>query len=221
MSEATISFLYNLQSHTAKVFDLKFSPHAEVLVTCAEQLCFWHVPHILNNPLELGTKKRRSSRFSSQRSTDIEDAVDAVKIDPSNGKHLQVNNMMLVNALQAATLNGHTLENYWQNKRGPANKPELLACIKFVGNKAEKFYANKNFTQFNVIDNEGVYYHLTLLELDQNQQDTMEEEQNMFISTRVDTLPISVPTTPEVNGYGRTHGQHPLDEDMYDDNVLI
>lgn len=52
----------------------------------------------------------------------------------------------------------------WRGKRGHGKLPELLACITFVGNKGVSLYANVDFTQFYAIDNEGVFYHLKILE---------------------------------------------------------
>lgn len=145
MENKSIKFIYRLLSHTSQIYDLKFSPCNDVLVSCAEQLCFWHVSYILNNPFDSGTKqKRRSSRFTSSHSP-IEETANAIaQLNTSDdGKTYE-----------------YMLTNPWSNKRGPMEKPELLSCIKFVGNKAEIFYANDDFTQFNTIDNEGVYYHL-------------------------------------------------------------
>lgn len=53
----------------------------------------------------------------------------------------------------------------WRNKRGNAIRPELLACVKFVGNEARQFFTDAHFSHFYAIDDEGVYYHLQLLEL--------------------------------------------------------
>lgn len=55
--------------------------------------------------------------------------------------------------------------NFWANKRGSKDKQELLACIKFAGNKAEKVYPNKDFTEFVTIDDEGEIYFLKAKEL--------------------------------------------------------
>ncbi|XP_055854112.1 uncharacterized protein LOC129917911 isoform X2 [Episyrphus balteatus] len=143
MDNKSVKFIYRLLSHTSQIYDLKFSPCNDVLVSCSEQLCFWHVSYILNNPFDSGTKqKRRSSRFTSSHSP-VEEATNAIaQLNPSDDGET------------------YMLRNPWSNKRGPMEKPELLSCIKFVGNKAEIFYANEDFTQFNTIDNEGVYYHL-------------------------------------------------------------
>lgn len=50
----------------------------------------------------------------------------------------------------------------WKGKSGASIKPELLACIKFVGNAAEKLYANQTFTKFITIDSDGEIYYLDI-----------------------------------------------------------
>lgn len=141
--DSKLKFIYRLLSHKSQIYDLKFSPHNDVLVSCSEQLCFWHISYILNNPFDSGTKqKRRSSRFTTSHSP----------VDETTNGFAQLTMSDDVGTIYQS--------NLWANKRGPIEKPELLSCIKFVGYKAEIFYANEDFTQFNTIDNEGVYYHL-------------------------------------------------------------
>lgn len=104
---------------------------------------------MLNNPFDsLKRQWRYSSRFRSSPSYE-EEQNDLHQKQKSTG----------IPILSSLT------NNPWSNKRGPSDKPELLTCIKFVGNKAEKFFANDEFTQFNTIDNEGVYYHLCVLDM--------------------------------------------------------
>lgn len=60
--------------------------------------------------------------------------------------------------------NGLTMDNKspWDGKIGAAEKPELLSCIKFVGNSTKKLYHDREFTKFLTIDNEGEIYVLIL-----------------------------------------------------------
>lgn len=55
-----------------------------------------------------------------------------------------------------------TKSSPWTGKSGASTKPELLSCIKFVGNTAEKVYVNQAFTKFITIDSEGEIYYLDI-----------------------------------------------------------
>lgn len=54
--------------------------------------------------------------------------------------------------------------NPWLKKNGASDKLELLSCIKFIGNRADKFYSNDDFTRFITIDNEGNIYYLRVID---------------------------------------------------------
>lgn len=176
-----LHYIFCLKSHQMSICDMRFSPGAEVLVTIAEQLCIWNINHVLNNPLSRNTIKRRSSRFSSNRDNDLEE-VDANSLTKQNRLFLHVydNEPMIQkrptsspavltrsDCLDSSTdsvfVESSPKISVWDQFVGPTRKPELLTCIKFDGNKAEQVFANEDFTQFNTIDNEGVYYNLTLL----------------------------------------------------------
>jgi hypothetical protein len=139
-----------LLSHESPVNDLKFSPWHDpnapiVLVSVAAELIFWNVRSALNNPWDRKSPSRpqqRSHRFSKgnltyQRSKSIE-------IDTRRNSQL--------------------FANPWQQKEGPSEKPELLSCMKFVGNAAERLFTNTEFSKFVTIDNEGNIYFLRLID---------------------------------------------------------
>ncbi|KAL9925573.1 death-associated APAF1-related killer [Glossina fuscipes fuscipes] len=177
-----IQFIYCLKSHKTAVCDMKFSNKNEVLVSISEQLCIWNTAHVQNNPLNRDVFKRRSSRFSSQRSSDLEE-VDANVLSKQHNRMflcVQKDTSKLITPGGITTkiaetsdyLNNSTDSVFdspkiggscWECFSGPADKPELLTCIKFDGNKAEQIFTDREFTQFNTIDNEGVFYNLTLL----------------------------------------------------------
>ncbi|EDX07439.1 GD11239 [Drosophila simulans] len=153
-----VQLIYSIEEvHEHCIRQLRFSPCKLLLVSCAEQLCFWNVTHMRNNQLEREQKQRRSRRHK-QHSVTQEDAVDAAPIAAD------IDEDVTFVADDFHPVNRETAE-LWRNKRGNAIRPELLACVKFVGNEARQFFTDAKFSQFYAIDDEGVYYHLQLLEL--------------------------------------------------------
>ncbi|EDV55671.2 uncharacterized protein LOC6548165 [Drosophila erecta] len=153
-----VQLIYSIQEvHEHCIRQLRFSPCKQLLVSCAEQLCFWNVTHMRNNQMEREQIQRRSRRHK-QHSVTQEDAVDAAPIAPD----IDLDLTFVAHEFQPG--NRETAE-LWRNKRGNAILPELLACIKFVGNEARQFFTDAQFSHFYAIDDEGVYYHLQLLEL--------------------------------------------------------
>lgn len=136
---------------------LRFSPCKLLLISCAEQLCFWNVTHMRNNQGEQRPNQSRSRRIKLH-SVPHEDAVDAAPIasDSDAEPPSSLPRQSFADSQREAEL--------WLNKRGNADRPELLACIKFVGNEASQFFTDSTFSKFYVIDDEGVYYHLMLLD---------------------------------------------------------
>lgn len=169
--------LYCLKSHTNPVYDMMFSPHSDVLVSVSEQICFWNINYILNNPLNVGSKKRHSSRFNSQKSTEEVDATPISITKQNKFLHLQPPPLPYIKTASnfvpepecLDVLNDNVFEtsvdeeSIWPYVRGPEDKPELLSCLKLDGNVAKQIFANKTFTQFYTIDDEGVYYNLKLI----------------------------------------------------------
>lgn len=109
----------------------------------SEQIVFWNISDIENNPLQPTGVIRKSGRFSTNKN-----------YKPSNGSP---------KTLQPDFVVENTF-NPWSGKTGIAGKPELLSCIKFIGNSAEKLFTNDNFSRFLTIDDEGNIYHLQLVE---------------------------------------------------------
>jgi len=140
---------------------LRFSPCKQVLVSCAEQICFWNVKHMQNNQTSPQIRSRRHNPLQKQLKSKGVEEVDAARfLDVS--AELSINNV-----LSPQNYSIRVPENracLWADKRGNDKLPELLACIKFVGNEARHFYTSRDFTQFYVIDDEGVFYHLKVLE---------------------------------------------------------
>uniref|UniRef100_A0A1A9WXI7 NB-ARC domain-containing protein n=1 Tax=Glossina brevipalpis TaxID=37001 RepID=A0A1A9WXI7_9MUSC len=190
-----LQFVYCLKSHKSAVCDMKFSNKNAVLVSISEQLCIWNMAHVQNNPLNRDIFKRRSSRFSSQRSSELEEVDANILSKQYNRMFLSVQNDIskLIEPSKVTTITTEKSDyldsstdsvfdsstssgNCWEYYAGPNDKPELLACVKFDGNRAEQIFTDEDFTQFNTIDNEGVYYNLTLLT--NNQQAFVEEVPN-------------------------------------------
>lgn len=151
--------LQTLASHVKSINQLIFSPWpAEdtnqplILISLSEQICFWNIKYVVNNPIDsLKPRKRSSQRFSKE----LKSPVDVIASGFEN----------------LLTLNGknYTPCNYWEEKIGPSDKPELLSCIKFIGNNAERLRFNRaRFDHFVTIDDEGNIYILSTKDLKLN-----------------------------------------------------
>lgn len=225
-TEDNTQLLKQLRSHRGPVHALKFSPNQDsstvpiILVSISEEMCFWNVTHILNNPME-ESRLRLSQRFHRKTSSTNAPKINVSplsKIDnnctASSSYHTATNGHKDVIDSASAPLtpppmqspysfkvpqrtnpftNGHSHDithnfnnisishngnyhntnndeivnhiNPWIGKTGASDKPELLSCIKFVGTSAEKIFANKKFTKFITIDNDGEIYYLNILNL--------------------------------------------------------
>lgn len=140
---------------------LRFSPCKQILVSCAEQLCFWNVQHILNNRV---TSYRRNMRFRQGQSHSHAEAREEVDAAPCLELSEDRKDAKPPMPLDCHKHADKSKAHLWRDKQGNAKLPELLACIKYVGNVARHFYASGDFTQFFALDDEGVFYHLKVLE---------------------------------------------------------
>ncbi|XP_022226249.2 uncharacterized protein LOC111076673 [Drosophila obscura] len=160
LAGSAIQLVYSIKGvHEHCIRQLRFSPCKLLLVSCAEQLCFWNVTYMRNNQVE--QRAIRRSRRHRQHSVTHEDAVDAAPI-VSDMSELEPPPFVAYSRQPVRDTQPES--ELWRNKRGNAIRPELLACIKFVGNEAKQFFTDAKFSQFYAIDDEGVYYHLQLLQ---------------------------------------------------------
>lgn len=146
-----LRYLNTLQSNkNTPINDMVFSPWTSastmpiILASVSDQICFWNISYIVNNPIENGAL-RRSQRFD--RKASVRSITEKMQeLNPINGNG-----------------NGHNNSvNPWTGKLGPTEKPELLACIQLIGNSADQIFTNKNFTKFVTIDDEGEVYYLQI-----------------------------------------------------------
>ncbi|EDW74440.1 uncharacterized protein Dwil_GK21917 [Drosophila willistoni] len=165
-----IQLIYSItEGHNELIRQLQFSPCNLVLVSCSEQLCFWSMAYMRNNQVKSDSTHRRSQRHKSYYKNRV-DAVDASPFasakDTDEYPSCFKTSSSRPNQLQSVV---QTESSLWLDKRGSSTMPELLACVKFVGNAARKFFTDEAFTQFFIIDDEGVYYHLKMLETNSSQ----------------------------------------------------
>uniref|UniRef100_A0A0K8W1M1 Apoptotic protease-activating factor 1 n=1 Tax=Bactrocera latifrons TaxID=174628 RepID=A0A0K8W1M1_BACLA len=173
-----IDLLYTLNGHAQRVNSMRFSPNAYVLVSCAEQLCWWSL-HMaackLNNAIaNTRTQQRRSGLTRFPSDSEDEDAqeehlsagklariLEDVSLLARNDTRPPIDVTPVDDVVDFTMVTGG-VDAIWKSKCGPATNCELLACVKFNGNEALQFFANEAFTKFQTIDNGGSYYVLTL-----------------------------------------------------------
>ncbi|XP_017473401.1 PREDICTED: uncharacterized protein LOC108364161 isoform X3 [Rhagoletis zephyria] len=215
-----IEFLYYLRGHHCPIFDMRFSPNAHVLVSCAEQMCWWSMQMAackLNNALEVresSRQKKNNSRFSSadtdSSTTDSEtdETVDASVVrtvptsifeEVSMLPHKDTRSPADVTPVDGVCGEVAT-DAVWTAKRGPIAHRELLSCIKFNGSEAQQFFANESFTQFQTIDNGGGYYVLTL-------RDFSNPKQASLPSPLHKNFPVTVAYKAELSIDEREYGE--------------
>ncbi|XP_067627761.1 uncharacterized protein Dark isoform X2 [Eurosta solidaginis] len=181
----SVEFLYRLNGHHRPINAMRFSPNAYVLVSCAEQMCWWSMQMAackLNNTLAAAKtpSRKHNSRFYSAESTESsseDETVDAsvernipthifeeVSLLPHKDTRPAADLTPVLDGICDMSITGRRCgaDEIWKTKRGPDTHCELLSCIKFNGSEAQQFFANDAFTQFQTIDNGGGYYVLTL-----------------------------------------------------------
>lgn len=163
-----------------------------ILVSVAEHICFWNVSYAINNPMDQSDgaikKRRESQRFTVQHfSQDSLDSADGLIDNNGNGHcsngggasgssissssdELSIFTNGNGNVHSSASNNNNNnsnneKSNIWSGKYGASTKPELLSCIKFVGNSAKYVYANDSFTRFITIDDEGEIYDFNIVDI--------------------------------------------------------
>lgn len=170
VTDAALKLVQRLMCHKASVNALKFSSYENtsvmILASISEEICFWNITHLLNNPIEPNST-RYSQRFNRPRlpnTPEMTNSIDAIKLNgspTSNGGGCRAkSNVSTFSDVQSEKTTGY--KNPWCGKSGASDKPELLSCIKFVGNSAEKLYANHAFDKFITIDNEGEIYYIRI-----------------------------------------------------------
>lgn len=137
-----------------RVNNLYFSPCSSpndplILLSVSSSINFWNIKALQNNitseiyrKISTNSKSRLSSRFRSPLklnsiSNNPEDITQSERVHNSN---------------------------YWDNKTGPSEKPELLSSHKLIGKSAKKVIFNEEFDEFVTVDNEGHIYYLRLIE---------------------------------------------------------
>lgn len=135
---------------------LRFSPCNQILVSCADQLRFWNVKYMQNNQVTPKPRSRRHEHLPSKVFFGREEVdASAYSSDLEQIEHPQRIEMYCGSESKAYL---------WANKQGFEKRPELLACIGFVGSEARHFYTSNDFSQFYVIDSECGFYHLKVVE---------------------------------------------------------
>lgn len=156
--------------HQCSINAMLFSPWSmataapPILVSISESICFWNVSQIINNPDDSFTNHsnlRKSQRFSKRYSMSPREPLvfDFQLNGTENGQRNGDSVVTKVNGV----VKKHEQNNPWIGKTGASDNQVLLSCIKFVGNSAERVYANQTFTKFLTIDDEGNIYNLSVL----------------------------------------------------------
>lgn len=165
-----------LESHKYEVASLYFSPWQDansphILVSIGEQIVFWSLDYVINNPrMDSNDFKRRSNRYKSKRSN----GSPAIDIHHHHRSSLGSRSSGFSSPLAASpaqnglfTFDIDDAEIQWLSKVGPSNKPQLLSCIKLIGS-AKKLMISRDFRKFFTIDDEGYLYYLRLYQPDKN-----------------------------------------------------
>ncbi|XP_053685053.1 uncharacterized protein LOC128734743 [Sabethes cyaneus] len=156
-----------LDSHKAAVASLYFSPWKDpncphILVSVGEQIAFWNLDYVINNPrLDSTDFKRRSNRYKSR---------SALNSPAMDIRRTSMGSSGVASPLAASPARNGSLifdfneaGRHWLGKTGPSDKPHLLSCIKLIGS-TQKLTFNGDFSKFFTIDDEGYLYYLRLYE---------------------------------------------------------
>ncbi|XP_021710103.1 uncharacterized protein LOC5567237 isoform X1 [Aedes aegypti] len=161
-----------LESHKYEVASLYFSPWQDpnsphILVSIGEQIVFWNLDYVINNPrLDSNDFKRRSNRYKSRPSI----TSPAMDIRSSFGSRSSGLSSPLAGSPArngSFTFDIDEASLQWLSKVGPSSKSQLLSCIKLIGS-AKKLMINRDFNKFFTIDDEGYLYYLRLYQPDRN-----------------------------------------------------
>ncbi|KAH8420972.1 hypothetical protein KR222_000289, partial [Zaprionus bogoriensis] len=147
--------LYTIVHESSNEMKLRFSPCKQILVSCADQLCFWNVEFMRNNRVS----PKRWSKRHNQLLPKGHEGCEEVDASPWNSTMATMEPVPKPQQLYV-----ESKAYLWSEKRGLDKFPDKLACIRFVGNGARHFYTSLDFSQFYAIDDEGVFYHLKVLE---------------------------------------------------------
>lgn len=162
-----------LESHKFAVAALYFSPWQDpnsphILVSIGEQIVFWSLDYVINNPrLDSTDFKRRSNRYKTRPS------LTSPSIDIHRSSFGSRSSGLASPLAASPARNGSftfdidEASQQWLSKVGPSNKPQLLSCIKLIGS-AEKLIINREFNKFFTIDDEGYLYYLRLYQPGRN-----------------------------------------------------
>ncbi|XP_055532053.1 uncharacterized protein LOC129722552 isoform X2 [Wyeomyia smithii] len=156
-----------LESHKFAVASLYFSPWQDpncphILVSVGEQIVFWNLDYVINNPrLDPTDFKRRSNRYRSRSSL----TSPAIEIHRSSHGSSGIASPLAASPARNGSLifDFNEAGRQWISKIGPSDKPHLLSSIKLIGS-AQKLTYDKDFSKFFTIDDEGYLYYLRLYE---------------------------------------------------------
>ncbi|XP_058836484.1 uncharacterized protein LOC131693031 isoform X2 [Topomyia yanbarensis] len=162
-----------LESHKCPVASLYFSPWQDpnsphILVSIGEQIAFWSLDYVMNNPrLDSADFKRRSNRYKTRPSL-TSPAIDIHRSSFGSRSSGLASPLAASPAQNGSfTFDIDEAAQQWLGKMGPSDKPHLLSCIKLIGS-AEKLIISREFNKFFTIDDEGYLYYLRLYQPGRN-----------------------------------------------------
>jgi hypothetical protein len=139
-----------LKLHRSTVQNLLFSPPAPnakssltstspvILVSVADQIGWWNVSYLTKGCC-IGLRRRRKSGNAQKSPMKF--------LGGSVGGYAETE-----------------LAHEWIGKEGQKGKPELLGCVKLLGQEVKKVSASRNFAAFATVDANGVMYLMKVLQ---------------------------------------------------------